>query len=188
MIPPNTIEGYISASKGLGIGMFNMHASGTINMMKAGVNKANELFKENPSDIPLKIAISILTSIDQNMMNDELGIPGQVADEVKRLAINAKAAGCDGIVSSVHETRMIKGVCGEGFLVINPAMRFIEELKTDQRDQKRLGIPSSAIANGADMIVMGSSLIKGRLPAVKRAYAEIEEGLAQREEGIATIS
>ncbi len=175
---PNTVAGYVLASRGLGISMFNMHALSTIEMMKAGNKRAREVF--GPDNRPLSIAISILTSIDQDKMNNELGIPGTVTDVVKRLAINAKKAGCDGIVSSMHEAGMIKKTCGDDFKVITPAIRFLEELKTDARDQKRLGIPSNAIAAGSDILVMGSSLIKGGVEAVERAYAEIEDGLKKR--------
>ncbi|MCX6766007.1 MAG: orotidine-5'-phosphate decarboxylase [Candidatus Moranbacteria bacterium] len=177
---PNTVAGYVSASKGLGIDMFNVHALGTIAMMKAAIDKRKEVFGDDPDKRPLSTAISILTSIDQDALNNELKIPGSVADLVKVLAHNAKQAGCDCMVASMHEAEMIKNTCGEDFLVITPAMRFIEELQTDKRDQKRLGIPADAMDAGADIIVMGSSLIKGGLPAVRRAYAEIEEGLERR--------
>lgn len=177
---PRTVAGYVKASSGLGVQMFNMHAMGTIAMMKMAINEAIEIYKDTPDKMPLSIAISILTSIDQRTLNEELGIPGTVADMVKRLASNAKEAGCAGMVASMHEAKMIKETCGEDFLVITPAIRFKEELDPKKLDQKRLGIPSDAIAEGADIIVMGTSLIGGGLPAVRRAYAEIEEGLKRR--------
>jgi orotidine-5'-phosphate decarboxylase len=175
---PNTVENYVKgALNWRGIGMFNVHASGGLKMMQDAVNRAREISDKDGIERPLIIAVTFLTSIDQSALNDELGIPGTVADHVKRLAALAQKAGCDGVVASPQEAEMIRSEFGKDFIIVTPAIRFEEEAKDDQQ---RLATPRKAIASGSDILVMGRSLIKGGLEAVKRAYAEIETGLKDR--------
>lgn len=176
---PNTVGNYSNeAIRNLdGIGMFNVHATGGAKMMRFAVDSAREVSEKEGVKKPLVIAVTVLTSIDKAVLNDELGIPGEVADYVKRLAALAKHAGCDGVVASPQEASLIRKECGDDFLIVTPAIRFEDEVNDDQ---KRLSTPKRAIANGSDILVMGRSLIKGGLDAVNRAYAEIEEGLKER--------
>ncbi len=176
---PNTVENYTNAAliNLNGIGMFNVHASGGLKMMKGAVDKAKEASETWEFKKPLVIAVTLLTSIDKIALNEELGVPGEVADHVKRLAALAHKAGCDGVVASPEEAGMIRSEFGDDFVIITPAIRFDEEAKNDQQ---RLATPKKAIAAGSDILVMGRSLIKGGLDAVKRAYAEIGSGLKER--------
>ncbi|MBI2459333.1 MAG: orotidine 5'-phosphate decarboxylase [Parcubacteria group bacterium] len=94
------------------------------------------------------------------------------------LARLAKKAGLDGVVASPLEAKMLREEFGPEFLIVTPGIRFAEEAKGGQA---RVATPKEAIAAGADMIVMGTSLINGGLKAVERAYAEIQEGLEARQ-------
>lgn len=181
---PNTVANYAAeAVKGIpNLGMFNMHATGGIEMMKRAVEKAKETAETISVARPLAIAITVLTSFDQESFSG-VGYAGTISDQALRLAELAKKAGCDGVVASSQEATLIKENLGQDFLVVTPAIRFEEELKTKegQRDQKRLGTPRGAIAAHSDILVMGSSLIKGGLPAIERAYKEIQLGIEDRE-------
>jgi orotidine-5'-phosphate decarboxylase len=154
--------------------MLNVHASGGLNMMKAVKEKLDELFPpENAAQRPLAIAITVLTSIDEEEAK-RLGFSCSIAEQVMRLAKLTKEAGLDGVVASGLEAEMLRKEFGPDFLIVTPGIRFEEESKGAQ---KRVTTPKQAILSGADMIVMGTSLINGGEDAVKRAIAEIEEGL-----------
>lgn len=178
---PNTVVNFIKAVKALGgVGMFNLHASGGPEMLKQAVEIIKNIYKDDPDSRPLIIAVTILTSIDQSVY-DAVGYRGVVKEGALRLAKLAKEAGCDGVVSSALEAPAIKAECGKEFLSVTPGMRFLEEIDIDKRDQKRLSTPRPAIASGSDILVMGSSLLKGGIAAVEKAYAEIEAGLKDRQ-------
>ena len=118
---------------------------------------------------PLCIAVTILTSITKEMMNEELGIPGEVQDTVIRYALNAKEAGLDGVVCSVHEARAIHAACGDEFLTVTPGIRLADD---KANDQKRVATPAYAKEQGCDMIVVGRSITKSADPV--KTYREIE--------------
>jgi len=178
---PSTVRGYAhDYDKIGGIGMFNVHALGGRDMMTQTAQELDSLYKGR-TDRPLLLAVTILTSHDQAGY-EELGFTDTIREGVLRLAKLAKASGCDGVVASPHENAMIKSELGEKFLVVNPGIRFEEEFGTPTMgDQKRAATPFNAIADGADILVMGTSLLKGGLEAVARAYDEIEQGLAARQ-------
>lgn len=178
---PHTITGYVQDYAALGnIGMFNVHALGGSTMMSAAALELEKYYGESVHK-PLLLAVTILTSHTQASY-EELGFTDQIRDGVLRLAKLAKDSGCDGVVCSPEETKMIKSELGEEFLVVNPGIRFEEEFGTDAMDdQKRVATPFNAIEDGADILVMGGSLLRGGLEAVKRAYYDIERGIASRE-------
>ncbi len=164
---PNTVKGGMKNLAKLGVDIVNVHAAGGIPMMEA----AMEGLKEGAVDgkRPLCIAVTQLTSISKEMMNEQLGIEGEVIDCVKHYALNAKKAGLDGVVSSVYEAKAIHEVCGDDFLTVTPGIR----LATDSvGDQKRVATPDFAKEQGCDYIVVGRSITKSENP--KDTYALIE--------------
>lgn len=179
---PDTIKNYVRETvdlsiQGVEVNMLNIHASGGLKMMKAAKEKLNEMLPPQEFTFrPKIIAITVLTSLDQAQF-EQIGFKCPIAEQVRRLARLTKEAGLDGVVASPLEAKMLRQEFGPDFLIITPGIRFAEEAKGGQA---RVTTPREAIANGADMIVMGTSLIKGGLEAVKRAYAEIEEGLKER--------
>ena len=176
----DTLKNYVREVAGLRdldiyIDMINVHASGGFKMMRAVKDKLDELYPS--SEIrPLAIAITVLTSLDQQQF-EQIGYTCTIAEQVMRLARLTKEAGLDGVVASPLEAKILRQEFGKDFLIVTPGIRFAEEAKGGQA---RVTTPKEAIINGADMIVMGTSLIKGGLAAVERAYAEIEEGLKAR--------
>ena len=103
-------------------------------------------------------------------MNEELGIPGEVIDTVIHYAKNAKEAGLDGVVCSVHEAKAIHEACGNDFLTVTPGIRLAGN---SADDQKRVATPEYAKEQGCDMIVVGRSITKSADP--KATYQAIEE-------------
>ena len=103
---PNTVFGASRAAARLGVWMFNVHASGGAEMMRAAKRGAEEGSEGRKP--PLVIAVTVLSSVDSGVWNDELGIPTPVADQVLRNAVLAKSAGLDGVVASAHEVARIR--------------------------------------------------------------------------------
>ena len=111
---------------------------------------------------PLLIGVTMLTSTDQRMMEEELLIKGELKDTVRSYALNAKACGLDGVVCSPQEARDVHGWCGEGFLTVTPGIRFPEDSGND--DQKRVMSPERARLEGSDYIVVGRPITKADDP------------------------
>jgi orotidine-5'-phosphate decarboxylase len=166
---PNTVKGGMKNLAKLGVDIVNCHASGGIEMMKAAKEGVLEGTPEGMTP-PKVIAVTILTSVSKEAMNHELGIDGEVMDTVVRYAKNAKEAGLDGVVCSVHEARAIHEACGKDFLTVTPGIR----LKGNSaNDQKRVATPETALEEGCDLIVVGRSITKAEDPLA--AYQTIEE-------------
>ena len=170
---PNTVAGAAKAAANLGVYMFNVHASGGFEMMKAAADAAKKQAEELGAERPLVIAVTVLTSIDQDILNNELNIEGEVKDQVIRLAKLAKQAGLDGVVASAKETRMIKEACGEDFLVVTPGIR---PLWSAKGDQKRIVTPKDAVADGSDYLVIGRAITgqEDRMAAAKKILEELK--------------
>ncbi|MBQ6532427.1 MAG: orotidine-5'-phosphate decarboxylase [Solobacterium sp.] len=167
---PNTVRGGMKNLARLGVDIINVHAAGGVEMMKAAMQGLEEGAADGKR--PLCIAVTILTSITKEMMNEELGIPGEVQDTVIRYALNAKEAGLDGVVCSVHEAMAIHAACGDGFLTVTPGIRLADDTANDQ---KRVATPAYAKEQGCDMIVVGRSITKSADPV--KTYREIEEAM-----------
>lgn len=164
---PNTVKGGMKNLAKLGVDMTNVHCSGGITMMKAAVEGLKEGAKDGQR--PLCIGVTQLTSTSQKAMNDELGISGSVIDCVIHYAKNAKEAGLDGVVCSVHEAKAIHEACGEDFLTVTPGIRLASD---SVDDQKRVATPQLAKEEGCDYIVVGRSITKAENP--KMVFDQIE--------------
>ena len=144
---PNTVYKAMKNVAALGVDMTNVHASGTIEMMMAAQKAIDEV---NPST--KLIAVTQLTSTNEQTMQKELLINHTILDTVKHYALNAKAAGLSGVVCSPLEAASIKQVCGKEFLTVTPGIRFADN---ESDDQKRITTPSKAKEIGSDYIVVG---------------------------------
>ncbi len=164
---PNTVKGGMKNLARLGVDMTNVHCGGGIAMMKAAVEGLKE--GAQGGERPLCIGVTQLTSTSQEAMNEELGIEGSVIDCVLHYAQNAKAAGLDGVVCSVHEAKKIHEVCGDDFLTVTPGIRLASD---SVDDQKRVATPQLAKEEGCDYIVVGRSITKANDP--KATYEQIE--------------
>ena len=167
---PNTVRGGMKNLAKLGVDIVNCHCAGGIEMMKAAKQGILEGTPEGQEPAKL-IGVTILTSTSREMMNEELGIEGEVIDTVIRYAKNAREAGLDGVVCSVHEAKAIHDACGEDFLTVTPGIRLAGN---SVDDQKRVATPSYAKEQGCDMIVVGRSITKAEDPYATYCLIEKE--------------
>ena len=153
---PNTVHKAMKNIASLNVSMTNVHSLGGIEMMKAayeGLMEGTTLSKK-----PELIAVTLLTSIDKNIMENELGIKGEVADNVKRLALNTNAAGLDGVVCSPWEAGLMKEL---GLISVTPGIRFEGGAVGDQ---KRVATPTLAKEIGSTYIVVGRPITAAQDP------------------------
>ena len=163
---PNTVEKAMKSLANLNVDMTNVHASGTIKMMEAGLRG---LTKEDGTR-PLLIAVTQLTSTSQEVMEQDLLIKENIEDVVMHYAENSKKAGLDGVVCSPLEVQAVKRKCGKEFLTITPGIRFSTDSKDDQ---SRITTPAKAKELGSDYIVVGRSITKAENP--QEAYRKCVE-------------
>ena len=157
---PNTVYKAMLNLADAGVDMVNVHAFGGIEMMKA----AKKALIEKNADTKL-LAVTILTSLNDEALKNELLISEKLGDTVIHYAKNAKEAGCDGVVCSPLESTIVKQNCGEDFLTVTPGVRFADD---DKGDQKRVTTPSKARELGSSYIVVGRSITGANDP--KEAY------------------
>jgi orotidine-5'-phosphate decarboxylase len=169
---PNTVSRAGVAAARLGVFMFNVHASGGLDMMKKCSDEVvNVCLKENLNR-PRILAVTVLTSISKDVLRDEIGIQHSLRTHVRHLSGLALKAGLDGVVASGREAEMIRGHCGSGFLIVTPGIR---PSWTPPDDQMRTMTPKEAIREGADYLVMGRAVLSqgDPLKAMERIQTEI---------------
>ena len=154
---PNTVEKSMRVLRDLGADIVNLHAAGTRAMMEAALRGLTR----DDGTRPLLIAVTQLTSTDQQAMEQELLIDKPLSEVVLSYAENARAARLDGVVCSPLEAGAVHGRCGAGFLTVTPGVRFAEG---DKGDQKRVATPALARELGADYIVVGRPITKAEDP------------------------
>lgn len=145
---PNTVKKAMAVLSGLDVDMCNIHAAGTSNMMKAAL----EGLTRPDGSRPLLIAVTQLTSTDEESMKTELLIDRPLDQVVMHYAKNAMASGLDGVVCSPLESGKVHEVCGADFVTVTPGVRFADG---DVGDQKRVTTPARAKELGSDYIVVG---------------------------------
>lgn len=164
---PNTVKKAMTVLSGLDVDICNLHAAGTTAMMKAAL----EGLTRPDGTRPLLIAVTQLTSTDQQAMEDDLMIHAPIDEVVMHYAETAKNAGLDGIVCSPLEAGKVHSRCGEKFLTVTPGVRFAD---SDVGDQKRIMTPAAAKEIGSDYIVVGRPITAAADPvaAYERCVAE----------------
>ena len=154
---PNTVKKAMKVLSELDVDMTNLHASGTINMMKAAI----EGLTRADGTRPMLIAVTQLTSTDQESMENDLLIKEPIDKVVMHYAENAKKAGLDGVVCSPLEAGKVHGVCGNEFVTVTPGVRLAGDAVGDQ---KRVTTPAIAREIGSDYIVVGRSITGAENP------------------------
>jgi len=158
---PNTVKGAAESATKLGVYMFNIHTSGGYEMMKAAADAARETSIKLGIKKPLVLGVTILTSIDQQALEREIGLNKTVKEQVVHLAKLAKSAGLDGVVASAQEIKEIRASCGEDFIILTPGIRPAGE---ELNDQKRIMTPKQALEQGADFLVIGRPIRNAKDP------------------------
>ena len=167
---PNTVKKSMAVLSRMDVDMCNLHAAGTIEMMKAAL----EGLTREDGTRPLLIAVTQLTSTSEERMQKDLLINASINDTIVHYARNAKEAGLDGVVCSPLEAGMVKEACGVEFITVTPGVRFADG---EVGDQVRVTTPARAKEIGTDFIVVGRPITKADDPvaAYKRCMAEFAE-------------
>ncbi len=169
---PNTVSKTASVVSKLGVFMFNVHTLGGFEMMKQTAETLTTISLKNNIPRPRLLGVTILTSIDQKTLTDELGIGQRMKAQVKHLAGLALKAGLDGVVASPGDIEIIRSHCGKEFLIVTPGIR---PPWASMDDQKRTMTPKEALNLGADYIVIGRAVLTQSDPvkALERIIGEI---------------
>ena len=164
---PNTVKKAMAVLSRLDVDMCNLHAAGTVAMMEAAI----EGLTRPDGTRPLLIAVTQLTSTDQERMERDLLINEPLEKVVMHYASNAKAAGLDGVVCSPLESPAVHETCGKEFLTVTPGVRFADG---DKGDQVRVTTPEKAKELGSDYIVVGRPITQAENPvaAYRRCVRE----------------
>ncbi|HEX3032033.1 MAG TPA: orotidine-5'-phosphate decarboxylase [Bacillota bacterium] len=169
---PNTVKQAGEVMTGHGVYMFNVHCAGGREMMRQTTEGAKAAAARTGEAAPLLLGVTILTSLDQAAVNEEVGLAGAVADQVVRYARLAQESGLDGVVASPKEIGALRQACGEDFALVIPGIR---PAWAAANDQKRIMTPGEAIAAGATYIVVGRPITAAADPreAAAKVVAEI---------------
>jgi len=164
---PNTVKKSMAVLSSLDVDMTNLHAAGTTAMMTAAL----EGLTRPDGTRPLLIAVTQLTSTDEERMKNELLIDHPIGEVVMKYAENAKNSGLDGVVCSPLEAQIVHERCGKNFVTVTPGVRFADG---DIGDQKRVMTPAEAKKIGSDYIVVGRPITAAADPvaAYRRCVAE----------------
>lgn len=154
---PNTVRKTMKVLSALDVDMTNVHAGGTIEMMKAAV----EGLTRPDGSRPLLVAVTQLTSTSGERMRSDLLIEKPIAEVIAHYAANAREAGLDGVVCSPLEASIVKQRCGKDFLAVTPGIRFAD---SGADDQVRITTPARAREIGSDFIVVGRPITAAEDP------------------------
>lgn len=168
---PRTVAAAARGATELGVAMFNVHASGGSDMLKACVEAASNCAAKQLSEKPILLAVTLLTSISEDVFLHEMRGSGILPEHVGHLALMARDCGMDGVVASAQEVSLIRDVCGAQFKVVTPGIRPLWSL---EGDQKRIMTPKEAKEQGVDFIVVGRPILEAedRLEATLKVKNE----------------
>jgi len=171
---PNTVARAAEVATKLGVYIFDVHTSGGYEMMKASAEASKKISLALGLRKPLILGVTLLTSINQEILEKDLGIKRRLEEQVVHLAKLAKEAGLDGVVASSREIKEIRKACGEDFVILTPGIR---PAGKSSDDQKRIMTPGEAIKLGADFLVIGRPIRNASNPveATKEILKEMEE-------------
>lgn len=174
---PNTVAAAAIEATRLGVTLFNVHASGGVEMMRRAAEAVTQTAEREGFTRPKVIAVTALTSLDQTSLND-IGISEELGSFVGRLARLSERSGLDGVVASPGEIRIIRGsVSSTNFLIVTPGIRSSQT--SGQDDQRRVMTAAEAVRAGADYLVVGRPILKAEDPvaAARQIIDEIEAEL-----------
>ena len=164
---PNTVAKACESASKLGVWMVNVHASGGRAMMEAARNAV-----EKSAHRPILIAVTVLTSMDQAALN-EIGVPGELRDQVLRLATLTEQSGLDGVVCSAQEASLLRQSVRKDFCLVTPGIR---PASASKDDQSRVVTPADALRQGSSYLVIGRPVTQAPDPLA--ALAAIHEEIA----------
>ena len=157
---PNTVKNSAKVAARLSVTMFNVHASGGRDMMRAALEGAEEESERLGQDRPRILGVTVLTSMDKESLH-QVGINKAPEEQVLYLARLVKDSDLDGVVASPKETAKLRKAFGKDFLIVTPGVR---PEGSQKEDQNRVSTPKEAIDAGADYIVIGRPITKAKDP------------------------
>lgn len=174
---PNTVARACDALVLPGIFMFNVHASGGLEMMQKAALSTRERAKDVGLPKPILLGVTVLTSIDAANLKS-INVTLAPEEQVVGLARLAQQAGLDGVVASPQEISRIREACGPHFVIVTPGIR---PAGADVNDQKRIASPGEAVQAGADYLVVGRPITSAVDPvrAAREILAEMEEAYVE---------
>lgn len=158
---PTTVAKAAAVATRLGVLMFNVHGAGGSSMMRRCVDAVNETADKEGLGRPITLAVTVLTSMNQDELTSEIGVGRDLKDQIVHLAQLAQNAGLDGVVASPKEIVPIRDACGRHFILVTPGVR---PAWAEANDQKRVATPKEAMAKGADYIVVGRPILAAEKP------------------------
>jgi len=158
---PNTVSNAAVEAAKLDVWMFNLHIAGGEDMINMTVEKVSDFCSQNNTRKSLILGVTLLTSINNEILKNTMMVNKSSHDYIKTLAIKGKNSGLDGIVASPNEVDIVRKECGEDFIILTPGIR-PTWASTD--DQKRLSTPRNAVERGANYLVIGRPIIKAQDP------------------------
>jgi orotidine-5'-phosphate decarboxylase len=169
---PNTVAKAAIEATRLGVKMFNVHASGSLEMMRTTEKQVRRVCRQEKRRKPITLAVTVLTSLNQDDLQ-RVGVERKVADQVVRLALLTKEAGMDGVVASPQEVADIRAACGRRFVIVTPGIRPADG---HHNDQQRVMTPGGAVRAGVDYIVVGRPITEAKDPvaAARAIIADME--------------
>ena len=173
---PRTVAKAAAETTRMGVRMFDVHASGSLEMMQRTVAEVTKVCRAEGLRRPKVLAVTVLTSLNRDDLK-RVGVVSGVENQVVRLARLAQEAKMDGVVASPQEIVPIRKECGRGFLIVTPGVRL---RGGTWEDQKRVMTPEAAIRAGADYLVIGQPIRDAADPvsAAREIVAAMERGLA----------
>lgn len=158
---PNTVAGAARIVAGLGVGIFNVHAAGGLDMMRAAKTAAAEGAASAGVPTPQVYGVTVLTSLGDREVREEVGFGADAAENVLRLAALTQQAGLDGVVASPKDILALRKRCGPEFGILTPGIR---PAGGGAHDQRRIATPAEAVRDGATHIVVGRAITQAPDP------------------------
>ena len=159
---PNTVEQAAKAIAQMGVAMFTIHVSGGWDMMRAAVRGAHIGAEDVGLEEPITLGVTLLTSLDEKTLHDDLGCTRPLVEQVQHMAQMAAEAGCAGVVASAQELAPVREAVGDDVLIVTPGVR---PAWAQKDDQKRTMTPREASDAGADYLVIGRPITAHKDPA-----------------------
>lgn len=159
---PNTVEQAAKAIAQMGVAMFTIHVSGGWDMMRAAVRGAHIGAEDVGLEEPITLGVTLLTSLDEKTLHDDLGCTRPLVEQVQHMARMAAEAGCAGVVASAQELAPVREAVGDDVLIVTPGVR---PAWAQKDDQKRTMTPHEASDAGADYLVIGRPITAHKDPA-----------------------
>lgn len=174
---PNTVAKASDAVARAGVQMFTVHASGGGKMLEACAKSTVKTAAGVGKEPPIILGVTVLTSIDQNTLTNELNVRGTVSEQVVSLAKLCEASGITGIVASAEEVTQLRAALGPDMVLVTPGVR---PTWAETNDQARIVTPGQALRNGSDYLVVGRPILAAadRQSAARKILEEMEESLA----------